>query len=232
MTYFTSHAEFVLLSQKEHEESVKALKLQLETSSKPQDASSSAQNVQSEALQAQLAQALAEVGSLKEQLQASQTASNAMKAQQAAAAPPDASNTTNPGGDVAQVTIERDRAIANLASQSQAWNVEKEDLKKQLEKMKSDFSAKLAAADKPSGTPGGPADAELASRLQKLDAILKESIKNGDLRGAAVDQVGKVKLSPRAISLAVVFSCSAPHFSKGFEPVCRVQQPRSETPPT
>jgi DNA repair exonuclease SbcCD ATPase subunit len=206
-----------LLSQKEHEESVKALKLQLETSSKPQDASSSAQNAQSEALQAQLAQALAEVGSLKEQLQASQTASNAMKAQQAtAAAPPVASNAAAPGGDVAQITVERDRAIANLASQSQAWNVEKEDLKKQLEKMKSDFSAKLAAADKPSGTPGGPADAESASRLQKLDAILKESIKNGDLRGAAVDQVGKVKLSPRAISPAVVFSCSAPHFFERF----------------
>jgi hypothetical protein len=213
LTHFTSHAEFVLLSQKEHEESVKALKLQLETSSKPQDASSSAQ---SEALQAQLAQALAEVGSLKEQLQSSQTASNAMKAQQATAAPPVASNAASPGGDVAQITVERDRAIANLASQSQAWNVEKEDLKKQLEKMKSDFSAKLAAADKTSGTPGGPADAESASRLQKLDAILKESIKNGDLRGAAVDQVGKVKLLPRTISPAVVFSCSAPHFFERF----------------
>ena len=217
MTQFSSFAKFVLLSQKEHEESVKALKLQLETSSKAQDSSSSVQNVQSEALQSQLAQALAEVGSLKEQLQASQAASNAMKARDATeSAKSVASNAAAPGGDVAQITVERDRAIANLASQSQAWNVEKEDLKKQLEKMKSDFSAKLTAAEKPSSTPGGPADAESASKLQKLDAILKESIKNGDLRGAAVDQVGKVKLSPLVISLAVVFPRSAPHFFQRF----------------
>jgi hypothetical protein len=214
----TSYAEFVLLLQREHEESVNALKMQLETSSKTQNSSSSGQ---SEALQAQLAEALTEVKSLKEQLQSSKTASNALQAQHAAGSAKNVgSNASGPGDDVTQIAVERDRAIANLASQSQAWNVEKEDLKKQLEKMKSDFNAKLAAAEKSPVTTGNPADAEVASKLQKLDAILKDSIKNGDLRGAAVDQVGKVNgssifASRGFTSSCLLFSCAS-FFSKIF----------------
>ena len=56
--------------------------------------------------------------------------------------------------------------------------------------------------------------------IETLDAILKDSIKNGDLRGAAVDQVGKVNgssifASRGFTSSCLLFSCAS-FFSKIF----------------
>lgn len=178
--------EFIFL-QKEHEESVAALKSQLEAE-RTRKASLSVPD-DSASLQAKLAQALAEVSSLQQQLKASESTLQSKKAEldagagAAAAAAGDTPSTKAVAG-------ERDRAVAALAAQTQAWNAEKEQLKKQLQDMKADFNAKLEAAA--SVTPGGPEHDALAAKLQSIDSALKDSIRKGDLRGTAVEQVGKV----------------------------------------
>jgi hypothetical protein len=87
---------------------------------------------------------------------------------------------------------ERDRAVTNLASQTQAWHVEREQLKVQMQQLKSSFEAKLAEAQNTKITPGAGDEAALAATIEKLNAVLKASIQTGDLRGAAVAEIGKV----------------------------------------
>jgi hypothetical protein len=135
---------------------------------------------------------------------------------------------------------ERDRAVAALAAQTQAWNAEKEQLKKKLQDMKADFNAKLeAAAGVP---PGGPAHDALAAKLQSIDSVLKDSIRKGDLRGAAVDQVGKVRcrlasvpLSGPTASAAVscLFVSASKSVLQGPGSGCGIREPCSQaSPPT
>jgi hypothetical protein len=175
--------------QKEHEESVNALKLQLEQQSATRVAPDD------EALREQLSQARAEVRLLKEQLQSTELCLKTKKAEYDAESA--RSTAAAPCRDVhgeIQASVEaRDGALAELTSQTHAWNAEKEQLKQKLENMKSDFDSKIAAAAK--ATPGGPADANMSSILQKVDSALKTSIMKGELRGAAVAQVGKVNCS-------------------------------------
>jgi hypothetical protein len=190
-----------MLVQKEHDETVKALKMQLELETSSQKSGGG------EALQSQLSQALDEVRLLKQQLQQRENSFQAITARyDAECASKGAGIPSDPNAGIATQSAmeERDRAVANLAAQAQAWNVEKEELKKRLEEMKSDFSAKIAAASKV--TPGGPAATDAGSTLQKVDAALRECIKKGELRGAAVEQVGKVTLQLRLGS--IFFECS------------------------
>lgn len=154
-----------------------------------------------ESQQAELAEALAELSALKAKLQSAQSSQQEVEAKleamkksrdelemnAAAAAGPDAVKAL---AEKQAILDERDRAVTNLASQTQAWNVEREQLKKEFEQTKSALELKLAAASKV--TPGNTLDSEMASKLEKLDSILKESIKTGDLRGSAVAEVGKV----------------------------------------
>ena len=188
--------------QKEHEESVKALKLQLEQQS------SALVSPGDEALREQLSQARAEVRLLKEQLQSTELHLKTKKADYDAESA--RGTATAPGRDVhgeIQASVEaRDRALAELTSQTQAWNAEKEQLKQKLENMKSDFNSKIAAAAK--ATPGGAADANMSSTLQKVDSALKTSIMKGELRGAAVAQVGKVSCSCALIVRSLELACS------------------------
>lgn len=155
-------------------------------------------------LQAQLAQVMAEVSSLQQQLK---EAENSLRAKTAEldAGVKSAGAAAGAAGDGAQSTQnvreERDRAVADLTSRTQAWNAEKEQLKNQLEHMKADFNAKLAAAAKV--TPGNPADEALALKAQSLDSLLRECIKKGELRGAAVNEVGKVCLGPRRFAACI-----------------------------
>ena len=174
--------------QKEHEESLLNLKKQL--------SSQSESGAADDTLKVQLADALVEVSSLKQQLESSQSSLEALKKSQyasemavASAAGPDAIKIL---AEKQSVIDERDRAVTKLTSQTQAWNVEREQLKKEIADTKSSLESKLAAAGKV--TPGGGADSELASKLEKLDSILKASIKTGDLRGVAVAEVGRVRI--------------------------------------
>ena len=196
--------------QKEHEESVQALKMELERQSGSQN------SVGGEALQAQLAQVLAEVSLLKQQLQQSESSFQKIKASHdAECASKGAGIPSVPNASIAtdSAVEERDRAVANLTAQAQAWNLEKDELKKRLEEMKADFSVKLAAASKV--TPGGPAAANAGSTLQKVDAALRECIKKGELRGAAVEQVGKVTCSCDSLPFFCALGCLL-HFLKCF----------------
>ncbi len=162
--------------------------------------SQSASGSEVESLRTKLTEALAEVSSLKSKLQAVESSHQDVEAKleamkksmadaemaAAAAAGPDAVKAL---AEKQALCDERDRAVAKLASQTQAWNVEREQLKKDIEQTKSAFESKLAAASPvtPTGT-----DPELAAKFDKLDSILKASIKTGDLRGSAVAEVGKV----------------------------------------
>ena len=186
--------------QKEHEESLLSLKKQLEDASLA-SVSRGQVGAESETVQLKLTEALAEVSCLKSKLESVQNAHQDIEVKleavkkskadlemaAASAAGPDAVKAL---AEKQAICDERDRAVAKLASQTQAWSVEREQLKKDLEQTKSDFELKLAAASKATTTAG--ADAELAARLDKLDSILKASIKTGDLRGNAVTEVGKV----------------------------------------
>ncbi len=164
---------------------------------KKQLSSQSESGTADDSLKAQLADALVEVSSLKQQLESSQSSLEALKKSQhasemavASAAGPDAVKIL---AEKQSVIDERDRAVTKLTSQTQAWNVEREQLKKEIADTKSSLESKLAAAGKV--TPGGGADSELASKLEKLDSILKASIKTGDLRGVAVAEVGRVRIT-------------------------------------
>ncbi len=188
--------------QKEHEESLLSLKKQLADAALA-SASQSTSGTEIESINIKLAEALAEVSSLKSQLQSVQSSHQEVESKlealkkskadvemaAAAAAGPDAVKAL---AEKQALCDERDRAVAKLASQTQAWSVEREQLKKDLEQAKSAFESKLAAASK--ATPVG-ADPELAAKLDKLDSILKASIKTGDLRGSAVAEVGKVSIA-------------------------------------
>ena len=173
--------------QKEHEESLINLKKQL--------SSQTESGAVDESLKVQLAEALAEISSLKQQLISSQSSHKVVDAQlEALKKSQQASElaaASAAGPDVVKILAEkqeafneRDRAVTKLTSQTQAWNVEREQLKKEMTDMKSAIAGKV--------TPGGGAESEL--KLEKLDSILKASIKTGDLRGAAVAEVGKVRL--------------------------------------
>ncbi len=178
--------------QKEHEESVSALKQQVEAErtrrasvAGPSDAA---------ALQLQLTHVLAEVSALQQQLKERENSLKLKTAELEAGAsqpgPAAAAAASDSAPSIAAVRDERDRAVAALAAQSQAWNAEKEELKRQLEDMKLSYTAKLEAVTKI--TPGNPGDEALAAKLEGMDSVLKDSIRKGDLRGAAVDLVGKV----------------------------------------
>jgi predicted RNase H-like nuclease (RuvC/YqgF family) len=188
--------------QKEHEESVAFLKQQVEVERKRRASVAVSDDIAP--LQAQLAQVMAEVSSLQQQLK---EAENSLRAKTAEldAGVKSAGAAAGAAGDSAQSTQnvreERDRAVADLTSRTQAWNAEKEQLKNQLEHMKADFNAKLAAAAKV--TPGNPADEALALKAQSLDSLLRECIKKGELRGAAVNEVGKVCLGPRRFAACI-----------------------------
>jgi hypothetical protein len=174
------------------------LKKQLERSS---SFSSQADASASDSLKIELDQALAEVSALKTKLQSIQSlhqeveaklegmkkAKDEIELNAASAAGPDAVKAL---AEKQALLDERDRAVTKLASQTQAWNVEREQLKKEFEQTKSVLESKLAEASKI--TPGVVSDSEFASKLEKLDSILKSSIKTGDLRGAAVAEVGRV----------------------------------------
>jgi len=194
--HLSTGADYFFL-QKEHEESVAALKSQLEAE-RTRKASLSGPD-DNASLQAKLSQALAEVSSLQQQLKASESSLQSKKAQLDAGAGPAAAAAAGDTPLTQAVIEERDRAVAALAAQTQAWNAEKEQLKKKLQDMKADFNAKLEAAA--GVTPGGPAHDALVAKLQSIDSVLKDSIRKGDLRGAAVDQVGKVRCRLASVPL-------------------------------
>jgi predicted RNase H-like nuclease (RuvC/YqgF family) len=188
--------------QKEHEESVAALKQQVEVERARRASVAVSDDIAP--LQAQLAQVMAEVSSLQQQLK---EAENSLRAKTAEldAGVKSAGAAAGAAGDSAQSTQnvreERDRAVADLTSRTQAWNAEKEQLKNQLENMKAGFNAKLAAAA--NVTPGNPADEALALKAKSLDSLLRECIKKGELRGAAVNEVGKVCIGPRRFAACI-----------------------------
>jgi hypothetical protein len=183
------------------------LKKQLEDAALA-SASQNATGPEMDSIKVKLTEALAEVSSLKSQLQSVQSSHQDVEAKleamkkskadvemaAAAAAGPDAVKAL---AEKQALCDERDRAVTKLSSQTQAWSVEREQLKKDLEEAKSTFESKLAAASKV--TPVG-ADPELAAKLDKLDSILKASIKTGDLRGNAVAEVGKVIMGSLCIN--------------------------------
>jgi hypothetical protein len=187
------------------------LKKQLEQASGSGSAAAAGPSV-NESQKAELAEALAEISALKAKLQSAQSSQQEVEAKleamkkskdeiemnAAAAAGPDAVKAL---AEKQTILDERDRAVTNLASQTQAWNVEREQLKKEFEQTKSALELKLAAASKV--TPGNT-DSETASKLEKLDSVLKESIKTGDLRGSAVAEVGKVN-APACTVMSAAF---------------------------
>jgi hypothetical protein len=188
------------------------LKKQLERAS---SFSSQAETSASGSVKIELDQALAEVSALKTKLQSVQSSHQEVEAKlvelkkskdemelnAASAAGPDAVKAL---AEKQALLDERDRAVTKLASQTQAWNVEREQLKKEFEQTKSVLESKLAEASKI--TPGIVLDSEVASKLEKLDNILKSSIKTGDLRGGAVAEVGRVSTFSHASIFAAISS--------------------------
>ncbi len=207
-----------------------SLKKQLEHAS---SSGSMAGSGASDSVRTELDQSHAELSALKAKLQSVQTSHQELEAtleamkkskdeiemNAAAAAGPDAVKAL---AEKQALLDERDRAITKLASQTQAWNVEREQLKKEFEQQKSVYESKLAALSKDTPhdsavTPGGSAtNSELASKLEKLDSVLKASIKTGDLRGSAVAEVGRVSCALCLHVVVIAVPCSLRSFCAAY----------------